>query len=603
MTSAMGPGRGRQVSGKLAIVGIALVMFWPALAGGQRFDPSVLESSVVRVLVRGGGKSFAASGFVWQKPDQVVTSLHAVPGGWEVTVECRGRKTAASVTRVLPRADLVLLTAPGGLGACTPLGPAQAQKPEPGSELHTFGFHAGAQSGASRRLHKGFATRETLDGLVSGAPLEDLKRFGIPATDLDIYYVEGGLLPGYSGAPVVDGSGRLVGIADGGLNKGQSDYNWVIPARYLADLLASTETQVPAQVAQSGPAHFSAGIAEPDARTVLEFEQLGRKYRFVQTKTRSLAELARTADDPDGVRALLGSFGAVAGDNLEERLRFDIYEDQERGLIIAVPAGQSLRLEPDEEEPGFNFLVSEAAAEGGLLQFEEDTIASIVSQDETEIATSDARYFSEVVSLILEDCETCELDTSTLRMVDFGNGNKILKVGFDVFADDTTDVLEEYLYYSYVVRGDAWFEAQASIDGQGDLIQCLLDTAGRSCTNSPAALTQLAQLVAAHLTTFANLGDASGRKVVETAFEYERGGGGASYFEGDELRFYNRRDGVWEFEREDAIRIFEEYEGEAGFVYLTNRDERFRFPVDGGPYERSDDGGRTWRRVGVLQRS
>jgi hypothetical protein len=592
--------RNRLPSSAVAAVGVALLALSPGLVLAQGFNPSVLEASVVRVVVRGGGKSFAASGFVWQKPGQIVTSLHAVPGGFEVTVECKGRKASASVAKVLARADLALLTAADGLGGCTPIAQALEQKPAPGSELHTFGFHAGAQSGSSRRLHKGFATRETLDGLVAGASLADIKAFGMPAPDLDIYYVEGGLLPGYSGAPVVDGSGRLIGIADGGLNKGQSDYNWVIPVRYLTELLASGQTQVPAQVAQSGPAHFSAGIAEADARTIIEFEQYGRKYRFVLTKTRSLAELARTADDPDGVRALLGTFGPALGGNLEERLRFDIYEDEERGLIIAVPEGQSLRLEPDPEDPDFRFLVSEAAPPaGGSLDFQEDTTAAVLTWDSTAISANDARYLSEVVSVILEDCGDCELDTSSLRMIDFGNGNKILKLGIDAWAEDS-DEPEAYLYYSYAVRGDAWFEAQATIDArQPGLIRCVAESG--SCANSPVALAQLAQLVAAHLTTFANLEGPEGKRVLETAFEYEFGSG-AQYFEGDELRFYHRREGVWEEVRGDRIQTFDEVEGEPGFVTLADGGDRVRFPEDGGAYERSEDGGRTWRRAGRLER-
>jgi len=71
-----------------------------------------------------------------------------------------------------------------------------------------------------------------------------LARIGFPALDLHILYLEGSLLPGYSGSPVFDPNGRLVGVGDGVLEKGASYMSWIIPAKYLAELESSTSSSL-----------------------------------------------------------------------------------------------------------------------------------------------------------------------------------------------------------------------------------------------------------------------------------------------------------------------------------------------------------------------
>lgn len=64
----------------------------------------------------------------------------------------------------------------------------------------------------------------------------------------DLYHMEGGSLPGCSGAFVVDPDNKLVAIVDGGLGEGQSGYNWAIPTLYLDDPERSNITELPRNV-------------------------------------------------------------------------------------------------------------------------------------------------------------------------------------------------------------------------------------------------------------------------------------------------------------------------------------------------------------------
>jgi hypothetical protein len=508
----------------------------------------------------------------------------------------------------------------------------QKEKPNEGTSLKVLGYLAGSGAMTSREAVKQFARPETLEYLLKEPVLSEQRKFKIPDVKLEIYFVQGGLLPGYSGGPVFnDRTKELVGIVNGGLDKGQDDYNWVIPATKLGALFDSVVKTMPPQLAMGAPAHFSSAIVAvpagqpqpsgPQRRTALNFNQNGWRYQYVLTKTRSLADLARTSDDPGGVRRLLQIYGPVVGTDAETRLRFDIYQEVDRGLIIAVPAGQKLQF--GSPQPGYTMRKSNANNGADYAQFEElrhtddkgrplpDEYGVLEASDGTgTVKASDPRFFNEMVAKLLAECKrpgqsTCTLDPASLRNIDFGNGNKILKVGFRVNDGD-------YDYYTFAVQGKRVFRAYAQIfdDGKG-LIQCKASPSAAGCAQSNLALTQLSQLAAVHLTTFAGLGSQTAKTTLETQFKYDsRLDNPATlhvgYYVGKDLRFYNGRGKVWE---ESGTRNYHQILTEQGrdttHVYLQsgNSSEWFKVPINGGPYAISTDGRKTWRQAGVLNRN
>ncbi len=488
----------------------ALLLGTATLAQAQPFNPALLEPKVLRIEVTPAqGKPSAASGFLWKTNDQVVTSLHAVPGGAAIVVECLGRRVRATVAAVLPRADLVLLKAASSLDGCSPFSSADEQVPAANSELHTYGFHAGTKSGTSRRFNKGYTPNETLEGIINGPALQAVRDMGMPATDLRIYYVEGGLLPGYSGAPVVNGAGRLVGIADGGLNNGASNYNWVIPARHLGELTASTSNVVPPQVARGSSVHFSAGLAVADERSVIAYEMGGKRFRFIKTKTQSLQALAASSNDPDGVRRLVQTYQGAVGGHLLAQMYFDVYEELDQGLIIAVPANQRPRFE--RPAPGASWFIAEVPPNGynGHVQFEIRNRQSLLSVNAPVLMPSDPRYLQAFVAGLLEDCaregKRCQVDRNTVRRVDLGNGRVLIKVG--LVAAATANQSAHYDYYSLAAQGDEVFRAFARFHwaGNGGLLNCAAQPRLPDCADPTNAANNLAQIVAAHITTFSGL--------------------------------------------------------------------------------------------------
>jgi hypothetical protein len=458
-------------------------------------------------------------------------------------------------------------------------------------------------------------------------------------------------------------TGELVGIVDGGLDKGTSDYNWVIPATRIGALLDSTETRLPPQLANGAPAHFSSPVVEapemlaalaletlnappnapaaprptagptarpaaPPARAALTFNQNGWQYHYVLTKTRSLAELASTSDDPAGITRLLQVYGPLVGPDAQSRLRFDIYQEVDRGLIIAVPAGQPLQF--GSPQPGYFLLTSDAKGGAASAQFEELRFTDpqgrpltgeageygvmLASDGSGSVKANDPRYFNEQVAERLGNCNrpgesTCSLAPASLRSIDFGGGNKILKFGLSVDYLGANSV-DDYEYYTYAVMGTRVFRAFAQVfDDDGGLMRCNARPGTAGCTASDLAFAQLSQLIAVHLTTFAGVVVQAGQPTLETRFTYDsRLDNPATlhvgYYVGRDLRLYNSHGRVWiESGTRAYSQVFTERRRDATNVYLQNGDTWLRVPINGGPYATSTDGQTTWRPTGVLQRA
>lgn len=595
-------------------------------AVNAQYDPEFMEARSVRVIAKGVHRTNAASGFLWQNREQVITSLHAVPSGSEISVECRGVRKRATVLKTLLKADLILLHAPDLPASCTPFMSMEKTKPEPYSPLYTFGYHAGARSGTSRKFEKGHANPEQLDSLITGAPLKAIKELGFPATDLDIYYVQGGLLPGYSGGPVVNQHKQLVGIVDGGLNKGMSSYNWVVPAKYLDELIASNSNSIPQTVAQSTVRHFSTGLDEVDDSTVIRYEQDGVNYTWVHTKTQSLSDLEKTSDDVESIGFFFDDAASAVGLATKHELMFDIFEELTKELIIAIPKGQPLRFERTDE--GEEWLASDSLSpEGGYAGTRYSYLTRDIHNDLQQVVSpADPEYFNNLVAKLIIDCYQpgsviCALIPEANRIIDFGNGNKILRfttvrISGDYNADDfsgeyDTGALD---HYSIAVQGDKVFAAQSHIKYEGEvgLLQCA-DVKSLACQNSTVAREQLAQFLAVSLTSFSGGSRGLENDLVQRDYFYDNRGNrketmSVEYYDGGELRFFNTRGREWRVYDGVEFEIATEVEGgnadtEGGKYVLLEGAEEFRIlvPIAGGDYFVSQ-GKSPWNRMGELQR-
>lgn len=378
---------------------LALLLFCTPLQA--QFNTEQLSQSTVRVVVKVRNQVVAvASGFVWQQPNQVVTTLHVMDPDpkTKVIVEYGDTRRLAKVKSVLPDADLVLLEVNRPVEQWRPLQYFEPGKPKYKSLVTALGFNKGALGMSTRELIKGYAKPEVLQQLLPNRAAKILAETDIPSVEQAVYYLDGSLLPGFSGAPVVNENGDLIGIGNGGLENGAAGVSWVIPAVNLSRLTTSPIQSLPASLSKSSALfsldksvaskHFISGIrygSELIPRPVSIYkpvvkrkfwpvamaselennawvnaglswnlpnfthrEVAFRQFNFVRVKTRSFGQLLDSSGQPESVTRLLILFQHFFdGYNIDyHNLMFDVYTDAWYGLNIVVP--KNADLVPDE---------------------------------------------------------------------------------------------------------------------------------------------------------------------------------------------------------------------------------------------------------------
>jgi hypothetical protein len=254
---------------------------------------------------------------------------------------------------------------------------------------------------------------------------------------------------------------------------------------------------------------FSFGFSDSEPNAVIEYREDDWSYHWVKTKTASLADILHSSDEVDmnDIRELLSDYESVFGPNAEARLQFDIYEDVDNGLVIALPVGQALKFE--SSEPGYQWLVSEALPDGydGHIQFRQlDWGAGERAGQAGAVTPSDPGYFDAVIDDILRDCNKpgvseCVMVPDSREDYYYPGGNKVLKVAFVV---SEVGYPEQYDFYSFAVRGrdDIAFRVYGRIHGrQDDLFTCVDDPQLEGCFNSAAAFTNLQNILAVSLSS------------------------------------------------------------------------------------------------------
>jgi len=268
----------------------------PAAAATYVEDYASIPASTVRVLARQGAKQYFGSGWVIAGADAekragagvVVTAYHVVAGATEVRIiEPGGDRTVlATVIRIDRQRDLAFLEV-RGLGA-PPLTLSSAPM-KVGAPLQGTGY-----TGASDRVDVDGVARTA--SLKSGALSQAVKLGGPlfngePAVNIFEHSIN--INPGYSGGPVVDQCGRVVGISlqDGGhLDMGRAGSinlaqgvatavaaNEVIAAANNAMINPLVDNSVCSNTPPPPPPPPKPPIIDPDNKSGLEklFEQMG----------------------------------------------------------------------------------------------------------------------------------------------------------------------------------------------------------------------------------------------------------------------------------------------------------------------------------------
>ncbi len=506
----------------------AMILAFPAPAMSQ--IPEAKVQQVQRAMVRVVANGHASSGFVYG-PDyrQVITALHAVlPQTQDITISCRGVETDAEVVRVLRKADLVLLQASKNLKefGCATLEDVSFDKPPLGAELTAFGFRPdNSLSAFSQPLKKGSGDPETLYGLVPDAARNKIVELAMPDANLPLYYVNGSVFPGFSGGPVFDKGGNLVGVVQGGLDKGLGSHAWLIPAVNIQSLLNPAQGD---SLPDINPSEFgfSAPAASNTKDSYIEFSDRGVKYQWVKTKTRSFDELYQTADPALGLDTLLDNILPEVETYAEHSLTFDIYEEMNHGLIIAVPEGQALKLDQDEY---YWALVAEGEDSDTLIAVPatltvDHALEGSTYQDSNgrEVHPSDDGYFAAYVAHLKQmwakTGRTMTLDSGLWNDIRYENGNKILRLGYTLESPDSDYI--GYYYESLLVKGEEVLQVEADLDVSADseVTRCLQEGTADVCGDP--YWRQVSFMLAGQLSSFASLGANADRILATESTEY-----------------------------------------------------------------------------------
>jgi len=532
-----------------------------------QFNPETLSHSVVRILVKNSlGVIGSATGFLWKSDVQVVTSLHVLSNdpSSRVIVEFGKVKRLATIEAVLPEADLVMLSVDKPVAGWVPLHEFEKIKPPYQSRVSAMGFNQGALGMSTRELIKGYVNPEILKVLLPPLALNLIVRAGVLNINLPIYYLDGSLLPGYSGAPVVNAQGQLIGIGDGGLENGASSVSWVIPANQLLALEQSKVSQLPVSLDYASqvfsldrfrrvklsldkqgpvvilnddnqiPAHFLDRFLEsvissahassgghPVSTEVIAWDSVPlstevnyRDFNFVKVKSRSYEQLLSTSDAPDHMNkvfTLLNQF--LPGYQLDfKHYEFDIYEDGRFGLNIAVPKGVVLKVDRK------GFLVAEGAMFCRRCDYEIQYHARQFDNKSRRLMKQGPMQFLHGVAdqhwQDLND-EGDYGEYSSFREIEkFGAARFVLRAAFSDFEEPFKSKFE-LNYFTAATNRDSWFQAQGILNRfDNKFFKHLKQYQGTDCLsndNNPQQValctdidTMLKVLISVHLTSFSN---------------------------------------------------------------------------------------------------
>jgi hypothetical protein len=278
-----------------------------------------------------GRKARKTTAFVWKGPETAVTTLHNVVGCQNLSVTSAERTWTATVTRISKKSDLALLTINGSLPF-----PVLSESSTPIDKGQHLSIWVPAQEHPSLLDRKLVTVNgsKTLRDFVSSNVASEVESSGSPGLDVNVYYASG-ISSDDSGTPIIDDSGAVVAIADGGLNGGIVAVNWAIPARYLAELFQSNDA-VNALASPKDLNPFS--LDDPPSRTTIGCGAT----TFAEISEVGLARALRGIDDPAGLEKITNAFHI---ENSESTL-FDVYQDMASGAAFALPKGAQVVATP-----------------------------------------------------------------------------------------------------------------------------------------------------------------------------------------------------------------------------------------------------------------
>lgn len=383
------------------------------------------------------------SGFVWNDRRTVVTALHVVAGcsSVEITFGNSGAPFRVISYRADRRSDLALLTldqdAPG-----PPL-PDRDQIPPAGTEVLAMGFSGGAPTVDATRLQLTLANYpppgSVLREILPEAWRQRVREAGDIGLSTQILRLDGALMPGQSGGPILAADGQVYGVVSGGLEMGTGGIQWAVRSSHLAALVSQPQSSL-------APAAYTAELgfaySTPQDRLL---EVACGDASLVRVRSSNLAALRETTDDRLGLVQLSAVLGTFANTDPD----LDVWVDRVSGASIALPAGAVLVT----GDRGCSATVGE-----GLRQ-----VIRAVHVDNPQD--------TQLQSLIFED----DLLSGNLRIADpywtqpapvgRADGYMVRRLAYFFGNVQPPGLWSHYAFLTHMTRGDIYFGVAAVRDG------------------------------------------------------------------------------------------------------------------------------------------
>jgi hypothetical protein len=322
---------------KIKTIFICFFVLW------NLFSLAQVNDQIVKSIVRVHSGSKYSTGFFWKNGSTIVTSLHAISNSNNIEICLSGTTTwkPVSLKKVHKLSDLVLLNVSGYISPNF-LTERYFTTPSFQTKCFTIGYNSGSPNYISREFYVGLSEKNTLKSILPNTLWNEVNSWGFLSLSTEVVYIEGQLLHGFSGAPVVDLQGKLIGVADGGLENGAAGISWCINSKYLASIENSNDDlEILNQTAIN---NLFASEEYENNENASEYVQLN-EFKFKKIKTRTFAQLDMTGKyssmDGLGLKQLLYNFSAYNYSSF----RYDIYLEENSGATIVIPAGDVLETE------------------------------------------------------------------------------------------------------------------------------------------------------------------------------------------------------------------------------------------------------------------
>jgi hypothetical protein len=297
-----------------------------------------IKDEITKTIVRVQSGNKVSTGFFWRDGKTVVTTLHSLEStnNIEIWVPKIHSWKDATLIKTFRDADLILLRI-SNYASNEYISEQYKSKPQTDLRCFTIGYYQGNPNYIDRDFTVGLFEGNTLSDFLPGPLRPEIEALGFPSLSAEIVYLKGNLLHGFSGAPILDFEGKLIGIADGGLENGAASISWCISAIYISNLENSVENVPELNSKRINTLFASEECTNKDSDH--DYFVLDH-YKFIKIKTRTFDQLDLTGKysiaDNLGLNQLVSGFSNFFN---VKSFTYDIYIEEISGATIALPSG------------------------------------------------------------------------------------------------------------------------------------------------------------------------------------------------------------------------------------------------------------------------